>query len=133
MLCLSALAIVASYGTSAGSELEDAKSAAELAKAKLEQKNAEEALKQANAPPKEKPKISMESVVYGANGKTCDGVNPFVVLCRGKTECSVRVDNKLCGDPNPKPQNVATITYKCGKDPKEVVVVEGVDAILFCP
>jgi hypothetical protein len=53
------------------------------------------------------------SAWYGIESRACDAERAVERICGGRTECTVPVTNRLCGDPAPNVVKVLTVTYAC--------------------
>jgi len=76
--------------------------------------------------------ISINEVAYGARGRFCDATYVFEQACDGRNECSLEIDNELCGDPSRGNPKVATIDYDCDGENYRITVGEDEYARLSC-
>lgn len=53
------------------------------------------------------------SAWYGVENRACDAERAVERICGGRSECTVPVTNRLCGDPVPYVVKVLTVTYAC--------------------
>lgn len=53
------------------------------------------------------------SAWYGIENRACDAERAVERICGGRSECTVPVTNRLCGDPAPNVVKVLTVTYAC--------------------
>jgi hypothetical protein len=59
--------------------------------------------------------IQIEGAHFYFHGFQCNAAPAVRQACNGKSTCSVRADNRLCGDPGPSEANALGVTYRCGK------------------
>ncbi len=76
--------------------------------------------------------LYVDSVRYGADGRYCDATQPFVFACNGQPRCSIRIDNRLCGDPIKGMAKAAVIRHWCNGQLREGTVKERKTAQLSC-
>ena len=69
--------------------------------------------------------ITILSVQYGAKGKFCNATNDVAEICKGRTSCTIYVNNDLCGDPILNVKKEANIIYQChGNTSQQTVFVK---------
>lgn len=76
--------------------------------------------------------LSIDRVDYGAGSRTCSATSAVAASCSGRSTCSIRIDNSLCGDPASGTRKEATISYRCGGHRLEERVSEGETINLTC-
>src|SRR5688572_10399584 len=52
---------------------------------------------------------------YGVEHRACNAIRPVRRMCQGRSSCTVRATNRLCGDPLPGVVKVLTISYQCDR------------------
>lgn len=53
------------------------------------------------------------SAWYGIENRACNAERAVERICGGRSECTVPVTNRLCGDLAPQVVKVLTVTYAC--------------------
>ncbi len=77
--------------------------------------------------------ILIQNVVYGIGSRICDATDAFRYQCDDQSECSIKVDNRMCGDPARGDRKSASISYQCNNRTLTMNVREGDTARISCP
>lgn len=87
-----------------------------------------------NRPPSnERDRVFVNYVEYGAEGRVCDATPVFARQCDGRRNCQVRVNNRMCGDPNKGERKAAHIEFWCNGRIERGTIAENDTAYLSCP
>lgn len=72
------------------------------------------------------------SAWYGIENRACDAERAVERICGGRSECTVPVTNRLCGDPAPYVVKVLTVHYACRGRERSITRWEGRHMGLRC-
>jgi hypothetical protein len=76
--------------------------------------------------------LHITGAYYGVDGRTCEATRPVSRSCEGKSSCTVRATNRLCGDPAQNVVKVLTVSYDCHGRSRSMTRREGSHLGLRC-
>ena len=76
--------------------------------------------------------LDILSATYGSRHRACDATGSALEFCGGGPECSVPVDNYLCGDPHKGVRKSLFVEFTCGGRVRQASAGEGGELYLSC-
>lgn len=78
--------------------------------------------------------ITILDVVYGRDERTCRALDAARARCEGQTNCELRAEDRLCGDPYRGVRKELFVAFHCGDGARYTVsVMQDEIARLHCP
>ncbi|MDJ0656422.1 MAG: hypothetical protein QNJ40_19840 [Xanthomonadales bacterium] len=76
--------------------------------------------------------LYIQGAEYGSSERVCDATPSFNYACQEQYECTVRIDNNLCGDPARGTRKSVEVRYWCNGRLRTESGDEGSNLRIFC-